>query len=403
MFKLGKATKVYKMDYKELHSVKYGILNSDIWTVKLLTIVDDKINNFDINLNNRSEISGYVSSILDTLIEETQRILHENNSAGEGFFDAIVGSTKQIITDSLIDFKALHQRVPEFTKTVMKEIEKPENQAATKRVLREKLKELMKSNFKLTTDMHLYNAILEKYKSKDLKACTHLLEHKIKTNSENMNLLMMQIVALFVLIVVLIAWQGSLNSIGLWTLTATTLTLLFNGVTLPMIDIEAKIAKLYFVVLEKPIVFENQILFFKSKSIMDLLSLLMHSSELKMVFVGLLLVTFSVIFPLLKLLAISVYYYSLGTIRNHPIVRFFALYSSKWSMADVMVVSIFMAYLGLDGVLGSELSKLEKPTEAVNIITSNGTHLEVGFFLFLAFVASSFILSLLVERHRQKQ
>ena len=116
-----------------------------------------------------------------------------------------------------------------------------------------------------------------------------------------------------------------------------------------------------------------------------------------MVLVGILLGTFSVIFPFLKVLATSIYFY-FNRIGQHPIIKFFALSSTKWSMADVMVVSIFMAYLGLDGVVGSELTKLEEQRDAVNMITSNGTHLEVGFFLFLGFVFSSFVLSILVKK-----
>jgi hypothetical protein len=70
-------------------------------------------------------------------------------------------------------------------------------------------------------------------------------------------------------------------------------------------------------------------------------------------------------------------------------------------MADVMVVSIFMSYLGLDGVVDNELKRLVKESEPINVITMNGTDLQVGFFLFLGFVATSFILSILVEHTRK--
>ena len=96
------------------------------------------------------------------------------------------------------------------------------------------------------------------------------------------------------------------------------------------------------------------------------------------------------------------YYYSKSAIGDNPVTRFFALRSTKWSMADVFVVSIFMAYLGLDGVVSNELKHLEAKSNPVNIITTNGTHLEVGFFLFLGFVLTSFVLSLLVEKSRSK-
>ncbi len=120
-----------------------------------------------------------------------------------------------------------------------------------------------------------------------------------------------------------------------------------------------------------------------------------------MIFVGVLLVMFSVIFPTLKLVSTYLYFYSRSFIGNNAIVRFFALRSTKWSMADVMVVSIFMAYLGLDSMIENELKKLVEQSAPVNVITSNGTELQVGFFLFLGFVFTSFVLSMLVEKARK--
>jgi hypothetical protein len=172
---------------------------------------------------------------------------------------------------------------------------------------------------------------------------------------------------------------------------------------MPMLDIEAKISKLNFTILDNTIVFENQILFFQSKSISDLVRLLLDSGEARMILVGVLLVMFSIIFPTLKLIATTMYFYSKSIIGNNPVTRFFALRSTKWSMADVFVVSIFMAYLGLDGVVNSELRHLENRSDPINIITTNGTHLEVGFFLFLGFVVTSFVLSILVEKTKKAQ
>ena len=403
LIKSGEEAKSYKTDYTELHSVKYGMFNSDAWTSKITKIIKNKITNFDLNINNREEVAGYVSTVIDTLIIETERIIKKRNKGGDGFFDNIMGSTKQMLTDSIIDFKELRKRVPEFTATVMEEIEKPENQARAKKVLNEKLKEFMIEKFQATTDMTGYNALLHKYKVSTSKECSSILDKQMQKNRDNMNTAMLNILLLATTIIILVIIQGSLNSIGLFTLAGTTLSLLISGIMLPMLDIEAKINTLYFMVLEQPIIFENQILFFQSKSISDLLRLLLDSGEAKMIFVGVLLVIFSIVFPTLKLIASTTYYYSKSSIANNVIVRFFALNSTKWSMADVMVVSIFMAYLGLDGVIESELKKLETQSDPVNIITSNGTHLEVGFFLFLGFVITSFILSILVEKSKKSK
>jgi len=403
LIKLGKESQVYKADYAELHSVKYGMFNSDNWTSKITEILDRKIERFDLNVNNRKEVERYVSTMIDTLIVETERIVKERNKNDGGFFGSIFGSTKQMITDSIVDFKDLRKRVPEFTAAVMEEIEKPENQERAKKALRAKLKEFMKDKFTPNTDMTDFNALLLKYNTKNIQECTPLLDTYLKVNREKMNELMLTILVIATIIVILIVMKGILDSLSLFIFIATSVTLLATGVLLPMLDIEAKITKLYFIVFEEPVIFENQILFFKSKSVFDLLVLLLESGEAKMIFVGVLLVMFSIVFPLLKLLTSILYYYALGIISNNPITRFFALYSSKWSMADVMVVSMFMGFLGLDGVVENELGKLQDKEEQINIVTFNGTHLEVGFFLFLGFVLTSFVFAILVEKGRKEK
>ncbi|RUM75318.1 MAG: hypothetical protein DSZ12_03925 [Sulfurovum sp.] len=398
----GKQAKIYKKDYATLHSVAFGMFNSDIWTQKITKIVDNKIQNFDLNVNNKEQIKSYIETILNTLILEADRAVRQKNKGKRGFFDSILGSTKQMITDSILDIKTLRKRVPEFTDAVMLEIEKPENQAKAKQVIREKLQQFMQEKFVPSTDMSLFNNVLNKYHTTHSDTCNTILNQDIQQISKTMHNLMLIILFLAVCIILFILLQGRLSSLGLIILSGTTVALLFPGIMLPMLDIEAKIAKLSFTVLEQPIIFHNQMLFYQSKSISDLVQLLLDSHKVKMIFVGILLVMFSIIFPTLKLIATYLYYYSSSILGNNPIVRFFALRSTKWSMADVMVVSIFMAYLGLDGVVGNELEHLEKQSQPMNIITTNGTHLEIGFFLFLGFVLTSFVLSSLVEKSHTK-
>jgi hypothetical protein len=327
----------------------------------------------------------------------------ERNTRKRGFLDSILGSTKQMITDSIIDFKDLRNRIPEFTDRVLSEVEKPENQLKVKKVIREKLKAFMAEKFQKTTDMSEYHAVIQKYDVTTLEACNTILDAKIKSNKDSINNHMNIILALGLAIIILVLLQGLLNSASLFVLSGTTITLLISGIMMPMLDIEAKISKLNFTILDNTIVFENQILFFQSKSISDLVRLLLDSGEARMILVGVLLVMFSIIFPTLKLIATTMYFYSKSIIGNNPVTRFFALRSTKWSMADVFVVSIFMAYLGLDGVVNSELRHLENRSDPINIITTNGTHLEVGFFLFLGFVVTSFVLSILVEKTKKAQ
>lgn len=398
---IDKNARIYKIDYNQLHSVQYGMFNSDVWTSKITTILDKKIESFTLDTDNKAVVKKYIETIIDALIVEAERVVKERNHRKRGFFESLVGSTKQMITDSIIDFKDLRKRVPEFTKTVMAEMEKEENQERAKKLIREKIKTFMKSRLQKSTDMSAYYGVIAKYHAKDAQSCSQILDMKLKKTTQTMEHAMLVIVTIAALIILFTLLQGRLNSIGLFILSSTTVTLLVSGIMLPMIDIEAKISKLVFTILDQPIIFENQLLFFQSKSISDLVRLLIQSDETKMIFVGILLVMFSIIFPTIKLFATYLYYYSHTIIGNNPLTRFFALRSTKWSMADVFVVSIFMAYLGLDGVVDNELKHLEEKSDPINIITTNGSHLEVGFFLFIGFVFTSFVLSLLVEKYKK--
>ena len=397
----GKEAKYLKVDYEELHSLQYGLLNSNVWTKKISSVFHQKIDEFDFTSTSREEIKKYVETVIDTLIVEADKTVRRKNERKRGFFESLYGDTKQMITDELVDIRNLRTKVPQYTDAVMNELEKPANQKILKAVMKDKLHQFMKTNID-PVDMTGYNQILEVYECNDFETCSALLDTQLKQKSEEMNLYTIAILSIAIILIILILLQGTiLKSISLFLLSLTSTALLIAGLFLPMLDIEAKINKLYFIILEKPLTFTDQIIFFKSKSISDLVQLLLESDEIKMIFVGVLLVMFSIIFPTLKLISTYLYFYSRSFIGNNAIVRFFALRSTKWSMADVMVVSIFMAYLGLDSMIENELKKLVEQSAPVNVITSNGTNLQVGFFLFLGFVFTSFVLSILVERSRK--
>ncbi|MNT82162.1 hypothetical protein D3C72_2218500 [compost metagenome] len=67
-------------------------------------------------------------------------------------------------------------------------------------------------------------------------------------------------------------------------------------------------------------------------------------------------------------------------------------------MADVMVVGIAMTYIGLNGILKSQLSGLNIKSETLNVVTANNSALQLGFFIFVAYVAYNIILSSILKR-----
>ena len=109
--------------------------------------------------------------------------------------------------------------------------------------------------------------------------------------------------------------------------------------------------------------------------------------------VGALLITFSIIFPLLKLASSLGYYFNVRTARANRLIKFFVFQSGKWSMADVMVVAIFMAYFGFNGIITSQFGKLKSASQELVILTTNATSLQPGYYLFLTYTVLALFLS----------
>ena len=108
-------------------------------------------------------------------------------------------------------------------------------------------------------------------------------------------------------------------------LVLSLIILLIAGVTTPMIDMEAKISQMSFVLMGHPVHFENQVLYFQSKSILDVFWIMITHKDIQMKLVGVLLITFSIVFPLLKIASSLGYYYNYHHARAEPGDQVFCL------------------------------------------------------------------------------
>lgn len=62
-------------------------------------------------------------------------------------------------------------------------------------------------------------------------------------------------------------------------------------------------------------------------------------------------------------------------------------------MADVMVVALFMAYIGFSGVINSQLTQLERASGTLEVFTTNNSTLQLGFYLFTAYSVVGLLLA----------
>src|SRR5690606_14611743 len=118
--------------------------------------------------------------------------------------------------------------------------------------------------------------------------------------------------------------------------------------------------------------------------------LMIGNGGFDLILVGFLVFIFSVLFPILKLVS-SVFLVSIPSLHSNKIINFLVNKTGKCSMADVMVVAIFMSYIGFSGILPEQLLQLENLSSKIDVLTTNKSSLQTGFFAFTAFALLSLL------------
>lgn len=410
-----RALQQLQLQRAELSDVKYGLLNAEVWVDQIATILAERIEGFELNPTNRPQLKRQVELVLHRLLQEIDSALRRRNAEGETWLDRLQGSLRQGVQDWLVDFDNLRARVPLYADAVLDELNQPETKAEIKQGLLRAIDEAATATFS-RVDRSALTRLQADLGCETLAACKRRITLNAKAREARSKRLALWTLGMISLLFALHLprWQqppptapgqahhepshtAVLLPETMLLLSAGTLILLAAGVMTPMIEVEARIDQLSLTLLGKPILFRDQVLYFQSKSILDVVQVLLATGAVDMILVALLILLFSLVFPAAKVIAGLLYYDDLNGLRRHAVVQFFALRSGKWSMADVLVIAILMAYLGFDGLIASQLTGLGGASERVDLISTNGTSLQVGFFMFLAFVLASLLLSTLLE------
>ncbi|UHD18015.1 paraquat-inducible protein A [Thiocapsa bogorovii] len=401
--------KILKTDLAEIHHVRYGLLDADVWVARIGEILEKRVDELDLTEASRAQVTEAVTQLLDTLIREIERNLAQRRpDPGGSWLDQLQGALQQGLQDLLLDVARLRDRVPEYADAFVEQLSVPGVKEQIKARLRVLLRDAVASSG-AGTDRRPLEAVLVRYGCADVDACSRLIETEIDMVQPRIRQQLGAVIGLTALVFMVSLVGGAPRGRGsdrttdrlapvlLFALVGATFLLLVGGLATPMIEVDARIAELAFQLLGEPVVFTDQVLYFQTKSIFDVMRILFESGQADMLLVAVLLTLFSVVFPALKLLGTYAFYYDWSGSRGSSIVRFFALKSGKWSMADVMVVAIFMAYIGFDALVGNQLGSLRGASDAVAVLTTNGTSLEPGFYLFLGFVLAGLVLSSALE------
>ncbi len=389
IYTLEQQRRIVKEDLVELSKIKYGLFSVDEWKQILSRIISKKIEELNFSPDQRKEIKSKVSAFLTkTITEMEERFYEEKSKSLEGWFKiGVAGLTGM--------FDTMKKDVPIFTDQILEFLTDPGNRDKVKDYITDKLSEYTDKTF-AKIDYTEHDRIHSHYGYGDRKQTILGLQttlHDLSRATQN------YIIAIFVFIFlcgVVLLLSKEPAKIEFLLLTSICFVLLISGLLLPMIEIDARIAEMSFTLLGEQISFTDQVLYYKSKSILEVVRLMLIQGKMDVLAVGLLVLLFSVLFPAAKLLSSLAYIYN-QRLQSNRVIRFMVFKTGKWSMADVMVVAIFMSYIGFSGILTEQLNQLEGLTNKIDILTTNKSSLQIGFFLFTSFA----VLSLLVSQRLQ--
>ena len=394
---ISKQNQIHKKYYADVNDIKYGLFSVNEWKVKLSEILTAEINRFRLSSEDEKNLKPVIEQQIYKMIDSVSLTIKQKNKK------TLKGRIKQAFINIFVDLDEIKKNVPQYASEVIGVMKNPSVRRNLKNVVQERVDTYFSKIYD-QNDLDHFNKIIQSVGAADVAQARAILTESIEKNQKDIRLYSGLIIGLSMILALLVFFER--KQIPKWLfilMSANLFILLVSGITIPMIDLEAKINNMSFVLLDQPIEFLNQIIYFQTKSVLDVFYVMISHKTIQMKAVGILLVTFSVIFPLSKLVSSIFYFYDIKNGRKNKWVQFFVLKSGKWSMADVMVIAIFMAYIGFNGVLASQFERLQAKAKDITFISTNGTSLQMGFYLFLAYVLLSLFLSHMITRSQTKE
>jgi hypothetical protein len=388
-----RARRQLRIEQAEISHVRYGLLSADNWLETIVPVLEAKIDALELKKADRASLRPAVEHALYRLLDEIKEKASAKKPQGSG--GGFPGQGNAMMANLMVG--ALRPHVPEYADVVLAELSKPQTLNAVKRYLKDTLADGAKNTFG-HLDMRWYDYVLKKHGCADATACQSVLGGKIgaleaKSTHDYLAVLCASALA-FMLIM---TGRRVLRRSDTVVLLLFCIVLLAGGVLTPMVDVEARISHVGMTFLGQPVTFTDQVVYFQSKSVLEVFRTLISIGRPEMWLVGVLVLMFSVIFPVAKIFTLAIGLYRPALLRENRLARFLGLESSKWSMADVMALAIFMTYVAFNGLLVNAMGALQE-TGAQLVIPTDGSKVLPGYYLFIGFCLASLFLSKKLER-----
>ncbi len=378
LYRNSETDKKYKEDYFTVNQIKYGLLSGDNWGLQVNRIVSQQVDSFTFSPENKKLLTDQVGQILDRLMSEADAVMHKDRHT-------LKERIRFKVLNTLVDVRDFKAEIPRFSKAIVDELENSKNKEQLKALLKEKINGILAVTSQKAGGEQ--GRILREYDFSSIAAFNQyifILTNYIKDAQQRLGFMLIGLLLANLLLWFFVIRSGLLLPLTFLFSALISFMALYIGISLPMIEIDARIATLDLKLLSGHIIFNDQIIFFRTKSILDVIGILVRNGKPDAVFVGCLIFLFSVLFPVSKLIAAVIHLFVKE--KSNAFIRYMAFKSGKWSMADVMVVAIFMAYVGFRSILNDQLDDLNMQKDVINMISTNKSNLQTGFMIFVSFV-----------------
>jgi hypothetical protein len=386
-----------KKDYADMNNIMLGLFSIEQWQGKIEGIINYQVKNLDITPKQKRELQKEIEQVILAMINKAEALVTKPEKK------SVRGKLVKFAVKNFIDVDTIKKQVPGIAKTIMNKVDNPTSKKRLGLMALDKLEhidDIAYIDSTLKANAQKVGKVYNRYGVSTRGALNNKIEKELRTIHTATYTYC--IAMLCGIVAFLLAWwtfrkNKTLHATLFVMSLISAFILLGVGLTASMIEVDARISSLDFLLLGQHIAFKDQVLFFQSKSILDVVTILISGSAVDSIAVGVLILVFSILFPVMKLSSTGIHLLGKKKLAENKIIKYFAFQSGKWSMADVIVIAILMAYIGLNGLLEDQLAKLDIPSTSLTLISTHNTALQPGYIIFIAFVLFGLVLSTILK------
>ena len=386
----------HKLTYAFTNNVSFGLLSVDIWRDQVMLTARKELGGFRLSPAQEKDLRNEIDAQLHKLVSQAFANLEKpKKSLGD--------KLKKVAIKSLVGQEEVEKELPGYSRRLMEVLTKP---ASYKRITNIADTAITKISRKIydssvASTKQIMDSIYNQYGATDkasFERSNAAITNSIKKEAYQYAYGMMAGVAIVFGIWIVLHRKRNLQAV-LYILAAfAILVLLLVGISTTIIEIDASLSKMDIQFLSGSLSFRSESLFFQSQSILNVVWLLLGSGHLSSVVVGLVILLFSILFPVIILVATSMAVASPYKLARNTYVDYLAFHANKWNMSDVMVLAILMTFIGFNGIVDSTLTSLNYTAGSITSVTSNNTVIEPGYIVYTAFVVFSIALRIILKR-----